>query len=329
MKVFLQYLYDRLMVFLAAFTLGTAAVVLFWLFSLPWGPLFYCFLILAILGAGLFLTPDFVRYRRRTVKLEALSRLAPHLTEPVKPEGRLHQRQLMEVAESLRQEVARLEGQVANRQDELVEYYTMWVHQVKTPLAAMGLILQSRPEDTASIRQELFKTERYVEMVLGYLRIYSMNADLRLELCAVRPVAAQAVKKFAPQFIYKKLSVELEDFGNRVVTDRKWLLFIIEQLISNAVKYTKRGTIRISMDDQDVLTVSDQGPGIDPADLPRVFERGFTGRNGRLEEASTGLGLYLTKQVADTLHNRIEIVSEVGKGTQVKLHLARPKPARD
>lgn len=329
MKVLLRYIIDRITIFLAALTLGAAAAGLFWLFGLPFGPLFYCFLILAILGTGLFLIPDFVRYRHRTVKLEALSRTAPHLTEPVEPEGRLHQRQLMEVIESLRQEVARLEGQLAGRQDELVEYYTLWVHQVKTPLAAMGLILQSRPEDAESIRQELFKTERYVEMVLGYLRIYSMNADLQLELCPVRPIAAQAVKKFAPQFIYKKLSVELEDFGNRVVTDRKWLLFMIEQLISNAVKYTERGTIRISMDEGNVLTVSDQGAGIDPADLPRVFERGFTGHNGRLEAKSTGLGLYLTKRVADTLHNRIAIESELGKGTKVMIDLARPKPARD
>lgn len=329
MKVLLRYLFDRLMVFLAALTLGSAAIGLFWLYGLPFGPLFYCFLILAILGVGLFLVPDFVRYRRRTVKLEALSRMAPHLTEPVEPEGRLHQRQLLEVIESLRQEVARLEGQMAGRQDELMEYYTMWVHQVKTPLAAMGLILQSRPEDTESIRQELFKTERYVEMILGYLRIYSMNADLQLELCPVRPIAAQAVKKFAPQFIYKKLRVELEDFDNRVVTDRKWLLFMLEQVISNAVKYMERGVIRISMDESDVLTVSDQGRGIDLADLPRVFERGFTGHNGRIEAKSTGLGLHLTKRVADTLHNRIEIESGVGEGTKVKLYLARPKSARD
>lgn len=329
MKVLLSYLYDRLVLFLGVLTLSSLAVLLFFLFSLPVGPLFYCFLILTIVGVGLFLAPDFVRYHRRAVKLEALSRLAPHLTEPVAAEGSLHQQRLMETVESLRQEVARLEGQLAGRQDELMEYYTLWAHQVKTPLAAMGLILQSNPEDSEAIRQELFKTERYVELVLGYLRIYSMNADLQLERCPVRPIAAQAVKKFAPQFIYKKLSLELEDFPNQVVTDQKWLLFMLEQIISNAAKYTERGRIRIAMDQADVLSVSDQGAGIDPADLPRVFERGFTGHNGRAESTSTGLGLYLTRRVADTLHNRIEIDSELGKGTTVRLFLGRPKPKRD
>lgn len=329
MRVFLAYLYDRLALFLGVLTLGAAAVLLFYLFGLPWGPLFYCFLILAILGAGLFLAPDFVRYRRRAIRAEVLARQAPHLTEPAAPEGPLAQRRMMEAVESLRREVARLEGQLAGRQDELMEYYTLWAHQVKTPLAAMGLILQSNPGDSEAMRQELFKTERYVELVLGYLRIYSMNADLRLERCPVRPIAAQAVKKFAPQFIYKGLSLELEDFSNQVVTDRKWLLFMLEQIISNAVKYTERGVIRIAMDQNDVLSIRDQGVGVDPADLPRVFERGFTGRNGRAEATSTGLGLYLTRRVADTLHNRLEMESQVGQGTTVRLFLGRPKPRRD
>ena len=166
-------------------------------------------------------------------------------------------------------------------------------------------------------------------MVLGYLRIYSMSADLQLEECAVRPIAARAVKMFAPQFIYKHLSFELGDFDNRVITDKKWLLFVLEQLISNAVKYTKTGRISIDMDQENVLVLRDTGVGIDPADLPRVFERGFTGRLGRQERRSTGLGLYLSKRVMEKLHNRIEVQSEPGVGTTVRLYLDRPKAAKD
>ncbi len=328
-KVLLNYLWDRLALLLGAGTVFAMQALVFWLFRMPGGVLLYGVLLAALVGLAVFLIPDYVSYRRRAAQLEAIKRLAPRLTDPVEATGPLHQRQLLEAVEKLRAQVAEQDRQLAGRQDELLEYYTLWVHQVKTPLAAMGLILQSQPEDSGALRQELFKIERYVEMVLGYLRIYSMNADLRLERCAVRPIVAQAIKKFAPQFIYKKLSLELEDFDNQVVTDRKWLLFMIEQLISNAVKYTGAGVIRISMDEKDVLAIQDQGVGIDPADLPRVFERGFTGQNGRAESASTGLGLYLTKRVADKLQNQIRIESQPGAGTTVRLSLSRPEAPRD
>ncbi|WP_322198975.1 sensor histidine kinase [Acutalibacter intestini] len=310
--------------------LGAGAWGLFLLYGLPWEPLFYCFLLTGLLGVGLFLIPDFVRYYRTWIQLEALRRLAPKLLQPVEPCGPLHQQLMMETLETLRLRVEDLEAQQTHRQDDLIEYYTLWVHQIKTPLAAMRLILQSEPVPCGeALRQELFKTERYVDMVLGYLRIYSMSADLQLEECAVRPIAARAVKMFAPQFIYKHLSFELGDFDNRVITDKKWLLFVLEQLISNAVKYTKTGRISIDMDQENVLVLRDTGVGIDPADLPRVFERGFTGRLGRQERRSTGLGLYLSKRVMEKLHNRIEVQSEPGVGTTVRLYLDRPKAAKD
>lgn len=325
----IHYIWDRRRTVLCALTLGLAAAGLFWLYRLPFRPLCYVFLILGILGAGLFALPDFLSYRRQYRVMKKLRRMAPDLLEPVEAFGAMPQKMLLETAELLRGRIAELDRQLNGRQEDLMEYYTLWVHQVKTPLAAMGLILQSRPEDREALEQELFKIQRYVEMVLGYLRIHSMSADLRLELRPVRPIAAQAVKKFAPQFIYKKLGLELEDFPNQVVTDEKWLLFVIEQLISNAIKYTSAGKITISMDENDVLTIQDTGAGIDPGDLPRVCERGFTGQNGRAEAASTGLGLYLTKRVLDKLQTPMEIVSQPGKGTSVRIDLSRPKPGRD
>lgn len=328
----IHYLWDRRRVIGGSVLLAGAAAGVFWLYGLPLAPLAYCCLVLGLLGAGLFGLPGFVIYCRRARRCQALRGNAPHLTRPVdppRPWDPLPERLLLESAELLRQYAAELEHRQAGRQEELLEYYTLWAHQIKTPLAAMGLILQSDPGDTGALRQELFKTERYVELVLGYLRIYSMNADLRLTLCSVRPIAARAAKKFAAQFIYKGLRLELGDFENQVVTDEKWLLFVLEQLISNAVKYSPSGTVSITMDGQDVLTVSDQGVGIDPGDLPRIFERGFTGQNGRLNETSTGLGLYLIRQVTDKLGNRVEVDSAPGKGTRVRLYLGRPQGAKD
>lgn len=327
-----HYLRDRLPVIAGAVLLSLPISGLLLLYGLTLAQLGYCLLVAGLLGVLLFGLADFARYRGNVLRLEAICRSAERLPAPVTPEGPLPQRLLMESVERLRQQTSLLEGQATQRQQELMEYYTMWVHQAKTPLAAMRLILQSEEEVTpqnAALQQELFKLERCLDMVLGYLRIYSMSADLRLELRPVRPIAARAVKKFAGQFIYKKLRLDLEDFDNQVVTDEKWLLFVLEQLISNAVKYTSSGGIRVSMDGDDVLTISDTGAGIDPADLPRVCERGFTGQNGREEVTSTGLGLYLTKEVLDKLQTRMEIESEPGKGTKVKLYLARPTLGKD
>lgn len=332
--LFLCYIRDRRRMLLGTAVLGLAIFGLLWLYGLSSEQMGYCLLVAGVLGLLLFAAPDFIRYRRDFVMLDAMRKNALRLPAPVPvpSDAPLDRRLLLETVELLRLRTAELASQEADRQQELIEYYTLWIHQVKTPLAAMRLILQSEgakiPEAEA-LRQELFKVERYMELVLGYLRIYSMSADLRLERRPVRPIAAQAVKKFATQFIYKKLSLNLADFSNQVVTDEKWLLFVLEQLISNAVKYTFSGEIRIDMDEDDVLTVSDTGVGIDPADLPRVCERGFTGRNGRAETTSTGLGLYLTKEVLDKLQNRMEIRSRLGEGTQVRLHLARPQVGRD
>lgn len=335
MNIFKHYLRDNCRHFLEPLFLSAIAAALFWLYNLPMQPLLYAYLIASILGLSFFWAPDYVIYLRKARKLEAILRTAPLITLPVEPEGTYQERLLLETLARLHNRLSELEASQANRQEDLLEYYTMWTHQIKTPLAAMGLILQSAPpalepaRRDAALSQEIFKVQRYADMALGYLRIYSMSADLRLESRAVRPIAAKAVKKFAPQFIYKKLGIQLEEFANQVVTDEKWLLFVLEQLISNAVKYTAKGTITISMDERDVLTIKDQGIGIDPADLPRVCERGFTGRNGRIESTSTGLGLYMTKRVVDKLQNQMEILSEVGKGTEVRLFLHRPEPVKD
>lgn len=330
--LFFRYLKDRRRVLLCGIILLLAAALPMLLYGLTPAEIGYCALVTASIAA-LLAVPDYVRYCRAVRRFGAVKNMASQgLPEPLSPDGPLPQELLMESVELLRARAAGLESLAASQSEELMDYYTLWVHQVKTPLAAMDLILQSGqlpPAEAEALRQELFKIERYMEMLLGYLRMQSLSSDLRLELRPVRPIAARAVKKFAAQFIYKKLRVDLGDFDNRVVTDEKWLLFVIEQLISNAVKYTPTGGVAISMDKSDVLTISDTGIGIDPADLPRVCERGFTGQNGRAERSSTGLGLYLCKSVLDKLQTPFEIRSEPGKGTTVLLYLGRPEAPRD
>ena len=215
---------------------------------------------------------------------------------------------------------------------EMLDFYSLWAHQIKTPLAAMNLLLQSeeaREEKDAKIfqemRMELFKTGQYVDMVLSYLRAEDMSSDLLLKEYSLDEIVRQAVRKYSAMFILKKIRLEYEPCKEMVLTDEKWLLFVLEQLLSNALKYTEKGFIRIRMEQGSpaVLLIEDSGIGIQAEDLPRVFEKGFTGYNGRQDKKSTGIGLYLCRMICEKLNHTVTITSDPGKGTAVRLDLTR------
>lgn len=211
-----------------------------------------------------------------------------------------------------------------NRLRDMTDYYTFWAHQIKTPIAALGLLLQER-EDSGALEVELLKIEQYVEMVLSYLRLDSSSTDYVLQDCDLDGILRGAVRKLAKMFILKKITLDFQETGKTVLTDGKWLGFVVEQVLSNALKYTPEGgTIRI-YGDRDTVVIADDGIGIRPEDLPRVFEKGFTGYNGRTERKSTGIGLYLSKMVMERLYHGITVTSRPGQGTLVRLDLSRGK----
>ena len=172
---------------------------------------------------------------------------------------------------------------------------------------------------------ELFKTEQYVEMVLSYLRMEDMSSDLSLNWYETDQIVRQAVRKYSQLFILQRILLDYRKCEGRVLTDEKWMLFVLEQLLSNALKYTNKGSISIYMDPlkEGVLIIEDTGIGIQAEDLPRIFEKGFTGYNGRKDKKSTGIGLYLCKSICTKLNHGLTVESEVGKGTKVKLDLYR------
>lgn len=317
------YLRDRKLLLFCAPVLVAAAGFLFYLYDLPAEAFWYITAVLLVLSLC-FALPGFLLYRRRVLQFRELKQNLAALLEIPPCPADFPEAILLETLRELCGRLSEREAAFQQQRRDMLEYYTLWVHQIKTPLSAMRLILQSsHSAEHETLQQELFKVERYVEMVLGYLRMETMSADLRLERCSAHDIVRHAVKKFAPQFIYQKLTLDFPDFSNTVLTDEKWLEFAVEQLLSNALKYTKAGTISISMNEDDVLTITDTGIGISPEDLPRIFERGFTGFNGRQDKTSSGLGLYLTKEILDKLGTPIEITSQPGKGTAVRLFLHR------
>ncbi len=228
-----------------------------------------------------------------------------------------------EIIKPLNTSKKELATKLTGQYSDLLDYYTMWAHQIKTPIAAMRLVLSGSDTDTArELREELQKTEQYVEMVLMYLKLDAGAEDYVIRQCRLDSIIRQSVKKYAAQFIRKKIRLEYEPVEYKVLTDEKWLMFVIEQIISNSLKYTKQGSISITLEDGDVLCITDTGMGIDEADIPRVFEKGFTGLNGRTDRKATGIGLYLCRRILASLGHEIRISSSAGEGTAVQIDLS-------
>lgn len=210
--------------------------------------------------------------------------------------------------------------------NDLMDYYTLWAHQIKTPIAASSLLVGEIEDKKVKnqLEQELFKIESYVNIVLQYLRLESFHEDLVLKKENLEDLVKEIVKKYAIFFIQKGLSLHLHDLDRTIITDRKWFVVILEQVLSNSLKYTSQGGIEIYFQ-EDTLYIKDSGLGIQDADLLRVFERGFSGYNGRLTQQSSGLGLYLSKKIADELGHQISIASQVGQGTTVMISFSEKK----
>ncbi len=316
--MFLSYLKSRLALLLAFAAFALIFALIFSLYELPVEAVAYAALLCALPGAGL-LAWDYLRWRRRCVTLELLRRTICVSGEGLPEPGSYPEELYQELVRSLSAERARLDAAADSERRDAADYYAMWAHQVKTPIAAMRLLLQQPGGGgRAALEAELFRVEQYVNMVLSYQKLEGDASDFVLRRRSLDAIVRGCVRKYAKLFILKRLPLDFAETGLEVLTDDKWLAFVIEQLLSNALKYTAEGGIRIYAEGR-ALVVEDSGIGIAAEDLPRLGERGFTGYNGREDKKSTGLGLYLCKRVCAKLGHVLEIDSAPGKGTRAKL----------
>ena len=323
MKLFLDYISKiKFYIILQLFPVMLAEII-FFLYQLPIEPMVYVTVFWLITGICACLN-GFYRYRKKVEQLELIA-AAPdiNLSQMDSPVGQ-DERFQQEIMQQLNQMRIDVENASQKSSEDMTDYYTMWAHQIKTPIAAMRLLLQE--EDTPLSREmqsELFQTEQYVQMALQYLRMEKMTSDLVFARYDLDALIRQAVRKYAPLFIRRKIILSYEPVHCEVLTDEKWLVFVLEQILSNALKYTKSGSIHIylSPNAPKTLVIEDTGIGIAPEDLPRIFEKGYTGCNGRADKRSTGIGLYLCRQIMEKLSHTIRIESEMGVGTKVYLGL--------
>lgn len=291
------------------------------LFQVPVQAAGYAAAICAFLGF-LLLVFLFIRYREGHRRREMVLRQITLTHENLPPSRSLLERDYQQMVLLLYEELQACQAKQNKRFEMLTDYYTTWVHQIKTPMAAMRLLLQSPgPADREGVSAELQNIEQYVEMVLCYLRLDSGQSDYVIREYDLDGVIKQAVRKYASFFIRKKLSLDYEPLHTSVLTDEKWLLFVIEQVLSNALKYTKSGRVSITLELPKTLCIRDTGIGIAKEDLPRIFENGFTGYNGRIDKRASGIGLSLCRRICANLGHTIRAESTPGQGTCIKLGL--------
>lgn len=326
MKLFKDYLYIHRTILLYGSLVVFIFLLTFWLYRLPLGAVLYPTALCIAVGV-VFLAFDFFRFQKDRKSVNEIKSVTDAMLSAIvqsPPKEHEDWAEAMRAVISAHDEFAM---QTREKYSDMITYYTVWAHQIKTPIASMRLILSG--EDSQLSRKasaELFRIEQYVDMVLAFLRLGSDTTDYVFSQHRLDEIVKQAVRKFRGEFIMRKLTLSLELSETVVTTDEKWLSFIIEQVLSNALKYTKTGGITIKSTDDGKLTVSDTGIGILPQDLPRIFDNGYTGSNGRLDKSASGIGLYLCKRICKNLSHSISAVSQVGKGTSVTIDLSKSVP---
>ena len=210
-------------------------------------------------------------------------------------------------------------------QEDYKEYIELWIHEIKIPIATSKMIVENnKSEVTKSIDEELDKIENYIEQALYYARSNTVEKDYIIKKNNLKDIVSSTILKNKTTLIQNNVKIEMENLEEEVYTDSKWCVFILSQIIQNAIKYSKEQNKEIKLYAENkkenvILYIKDNGIGIDKAEIGRVFEKGFTGTNGRQEKKSTGIGLYLCKKLCDKLCIGLEIASEKEIGTEVKL----------
>lgn len=323
MRMLGKYIKLHRKVVVVYFLFALIFTALFAMWKLPVAPVLYG-TALGMFAAVIIWFRDYVDFCRKHRELSSLVEEIKITDSHFPRADGLIEHDYQAVLRSIYEDRQQITNQMNYQYRDMMEYYTTWVHQIKTPIAAMRLQLQGEDsERSRELLEELQRIEQYVEMVLTYLRLDSGSTDYVLKNYDLDDIVRQAVRKYASQFIRKRIRLIYGSLSCQVLTDEKWLLFVIEQVLSNALKYTRSGEIEITVEAPKTLCIRDTGIGIAAEDLPRIFEKGFTGYNGRSDKKASGIGLYLCRRICGRLNHKMTVTSEVDVGTEVRIALDR------
>lgn len=288
--------------------------------------LFFYSLELSLFLLLIYLLIDYFRYAKRYKLISQLELLNASGLEELQQNNDSADQFYIEKIAALLEQLRESENLHAERQTDQLDYFTLWLHQIKTPISAISLLTQSsRAKEAKQISQELVRLEDYTHMALNYIKLEEPGADMDLSMVDLDDIIKKAIKKYSILFIYKGIKLDYKPLGMKVLSDGKWLQNLLEQILSNSLKYTPEGTISIYPDpvNAETVIIEDTGIGIGSEDLPKIFNKGYSGMNGRLHEKSTGLGLFLSKKICKRLGHQLSIDSQPGKGTCVAIDMSR------
>ena len=323
MELLKIYIREHLKVTMAFLLFSVMLAVSFRLYRLPVAAVAYPAALCSAAGFAVLIL-DYIKALKKHREMCRIAGMSREAAEMLPPAESIAEDDMRQLVLNLDEELRKAETAANKTFSDTVDYYTMWAHQIKTPIASMKLRLQNEDSDISrKLSLDLFKIEQYVEMVMMFLKLEERSRDYVFKKYDLDSIIRETLRKFSGEFIMRKLNLAYEPSEVKVLTDEKWLSFVIEQVISNALKYTPEGSISIKLKESCTLCIEDTGIGIAAEDLPRIFEKGYTGLNGRADKQASGIGLYLCRRICDELGHSISAVSEPGKGTCVMLGLGR------
>lgn len=330
MKFVMRYLREHSNIIVMQLLFVCVFALIFYLYHLPIEAILYPTVICLLIGC-IFCGYSMLHAYEKHKKLVAMQALHGNvMQELLEGNAKIEEEDYQRIIVNLCQEMELMEDKMTNSYQEMMDYFTVWVHQIKTPITSMRLHLGIEDSSLSQrLKSDLLRIEQYVEMVLTYLRMGSDVTDYTFRTVHLDKVIKENIRKLRGDFIMRNLNLVYVPSDETVISDEKWLSFVIEQVLSNALKYTNEGSITISFEEPNTLCISDTGIGIAPEDIPRIFEKGYTGGNGRIDKRASGLGLYLCKEICNRLGHEISVTSEVEIGTTIKMNLSQYRRASE
>ncbi len=321
-----EYLKDQRPLMVGAGVFFVILLLLYYLYNLPFQTALYM-LLLCNFFLWAWLIWNFKNWRRKHRQIQSLAKNVTAIQEHLPKNHTFIEKDYQNLIKILYDENEKTSSEQFNKYHENMRYFTLWAHQIKTPIAVMGLMAQGEGDiSKAELTEEMKRIEQYVQMALLYVQLESENTDFVIKKHNIDSIIKKALRGYATTFIRKKIPLIYESKEVQITTDEKWLLFVVEQLLSNSLKYTLKQTpITLVVTHDQKLLIQDKGTGIPQEDLPRIFEKGYTGYHGREYQKATGIGLYLCKMICDQLGHGIKISSTVGEGTSVEIDFSAKK----